>query len=479
MTTLRLIFVQNQPIFEFIYGLSFFVMGLAIALQSRRSTRLELARSLAWLAAFGITHSLYVWGEYFSPVQEAYLSTSGIETLHVFHLLMLSISFGCLLEFGVVLLRPLRRGQWLRWVTLGWLAAYAIFALLILPNILGDMVLWHHIAEALARYTIGLPGGLVAAYALREQTYRHISPLEAPHIVTMLRTAGITLAVYAIFGGLFPPPVPFFPGNVLNTDTFEEVVGIPLLVLLSLIGLILVITIIRALEIFDMETERRIEAMEQQQILLAERERIARELHDNTIQAAYTAGLLIDSARKLSEPESQIAGRLDKAVLALNEVIGDLRRNLGELRSQPSGLSLAAALRRLADDPRFRSFVDISLDMNITDTDLLSPQDTDHVLSIVHEALSNVVRHAGARQVKISARQSEDTLRLIIHDDGGGLKEERQNGFGLRNMDERARLLGGKLLVQSENTKGTRVTLEIPHRSAPLQERGTTPQHGD
>jgi hypothetical protein len=47
MTTLRLIFVQNQPIFEFIYGLSFFVMGLAIALQSRRSTRLELARSLA------------------------------------------------------------------------------------------------------------------------------------------------------------------------------------------------------------------------------------------------------------------------------------------------------------------------------------------------------------------------------------------------------------------------------------------------
>jgi signal transduction histidine kinase len=459
MTTLRLIFVQNQPIFEFIYGLSFFVMGLAIALQSRRSTRLELARSLAWLAAFGVTHSLYVWGEFFSPVQEAYLSTSGIETLHVFHLLMLSISFGCLLEFGVVLLRPLRRGQWLRWITLGWLAAYAIFALLILPNILGDMVLWHHIAEALARYTIGLPGGLVAAYALREQTYRHISPLEAPHIVTMLRTAGITLAVYAIFGGLFPPPVPFFPGNVLNTDTFEEVVGIPLLVLLSLIGLILVITIIRALEIFDMETERRIEDMEQQQILLAERERIARELHDNTIQAAYTAGLLIDSARKLSEPESQIAGRLDKAVLALNEVI--------------------AALRRLADDPRFRSFVDISLDMNLPDTDLLSPQDTDHVLSIVHEALSNVVRHAGARQVKITARQSEDTLCLTIQDDGSGLMEERQNGYGLRNMDERARLLGGKLQVQSENTKGTRVTLEIPHHSAPLQERGDTLQHGN
>ncbi len=478
MAVLRTFFVQNQPIFEFIYGLSFFVMGLAIALQSRSSSRLELARSLAWLATFGITHSLYVWGEYFSPVQEAYLSTSGIEILHVFHLLMLSISFGCLLEFGVVLLRPLKRGQWLQWVTLGWLAFYVIFALLILPNILQDLPLWHHIAEALARYTIGLPGGLVAAYGLREQTYRHISPLNAPHIVTMLRAAGITLAIYAIFGGLFPPPVPFFPGNVLNTDTFELAVGIPLLVFLSFLGLILVVTIIRALEIFDMETEGRIEAMEQKQILAAERERIARELHDNTIQAAYSAGLLIDSARKLTEPESQIASRLDKALLALNEVIGDLRRNLGELRSQPSGLSLANALRRLTDDPRFRSFVDISLDMELPETELLSPQDTDHVLAIVNEALSNVVRHAGARQVKISAQQVENMLRLTIQDDGTGLAEDRQNGYGLRNMDERARLLGGQLNLQSENNKGTCVILEIPRHSASLPENGSAQRHG-
>jgi signal transduction histidine kinase len=213
--------------------------------------------------------------------------------------------------------------------------------------------------------------------------------------------------------------------------------------------------------------------------LSSERERIARELHDNTIQAAYTAGLLIDSARKLSEPESQIAGRLDKAVLALNEVIGDLRRNLGELRSAPSGLSLAGALRRLADDSRFRSFVDISLEMNLPDTDLLSPQDTDHVLSIVNEALSNVVRHAGARQVKISAQQTEDTLRLRVEDDGSGLAEDRQAGYGLRNMDERARLLGGKLSVQSDSIKGTRVTLEIPHRNILLQEKGSSLQHGD
>ncbi|MEJ2601296.1 MAG: ATP-binding protein, partial [Anaerolineales bacterium] len=85
-----------------------------------------------------------------------------------------------------------------------------------------------------------------------------------------------------------------------------------------------------------------------------------------------------------------------------------------------------------------------------------------------------VVRHAGARQVKISAQQIENTLRLTIQDDGTGLSEDRQNGYGLRNMDERARLLGGQLNLQSEGSKGTRVTLEIPHRSTPLKEKDLT-----
>ena len=74
--------------------------------------------------------------------------------------------------------------------------------------------------------------------------------------------------------------------------------GVPLEIIRSIIGLVLAYTFIRALEIFDVETARRIEAMEQQQILVAERDRIARDLHDGVIQKVYTAGLLVESAQQ-------------------------------------------------------------------------------------------------------------------------------------------------------------------------------------
>jgi signal transduction histidine kinase len=314
----------------------------------------------------------------------------------------------------------------------------------------------------LARYFIGLPGGLLAAYGLREQTYLHIAPLEAPDIVSTLRLTGIALALYSIFEGLLPPPVPFFPGNILNSDTFEQVISVPALVFLSLIGLIMAVATIRALEIFDRETDRRIEAMEQQQILLAERQRIARELHDGAIQTVYTAGLLVESAQKQAPPGTPIANRLEKAVEVLQDAILDLRRNLNTLNTQPAETSLADALERIAADPRYQSMVKISLDLNLGEGQTLSDRQTSHILAIVNEAISNVIRHAHARNVWISARQVDGSLNLSIMDDGSGMNGTPSAGYGLRNMRDRARLLGGDLEIKSESGRGTRISLSIP-----------------
>jgi signal transduction histidine kinase len=462
MSLLRSFFEINQPIIQFAYGLTFFVMGLAIALQSRSSSRLELARSLAWLAAFGIIYSLFEWGELFSPVHEAYLSPQGIERLHVVHLIFLSVSFICLFEFGVALLRPLGKGQWLHPITLLLLAGYILFALFLLPGRFADLHLWHDTANALARYAIGFPGALLAAYGLREQVFRFIAPLNVPHIVSTLRWAGIALILFAFLGGLIPPPVSFFPGNWLNTQSFEALVGAPPLVFQSIVGLVLAITIIRGLEIFRVETERRIERMEQQQILSAERERIARELHDGSIQTVYTASLLVDSARKHIEPESQAANRLDKAVEVLNDAISSLRRNLGELHPTPSEEDLASSLKEMAGDPQFRSLVQVSLDLSLPAGAKLASQRTGHVLAIVKEALSNVVRHAGARHVYMAARSLDGYLHLSIRDDGKGFNKDMPPGYGLRNMQDRARLLGGRLDITSEPGKGAVISLDVP-----------------
>jgi TRAP-type C4-dicarboxylate transport system permease small subunit len=114
MTFIRTFLGLNHDIIVFVYGLVFFVLGLAIAIQSRHSSRLDLARSLSWLAAFGITHSLNEWGDLFIPIQAQYLSEPAIQFLDVIQLVVLAVSFACLFEFGVALLRPLGRARWLQ-----------------------------------------------------------------------------------------------------------------------------------------------------------------------------------------------------------------------------------------------------------------------------------------------------------------------------------------------------------------------------
>jgi len=458
-------FELNRDLIYFAYGLVFFVLGLAIALQTRKYSRLDLARSLTWLAAFGFAHGFNEWGDLFIPIQAAYLSPVAIEWLHRLHLLVLACSFAFLFEFGVTLLKPLGRLRWLHGLSGLLLVAWTLITFLALPAIYADAETWHHIGDALARYLIGFTGGMLSAFALRWHTMQRIAPLNVPHIVRTLRFAGIMLALYAVFGGLITPPIPFFPGNLLNSPNFQAFLGVPPPVFRSIIGFGLALAIIRALEVFDVETERMIEAMEQKQILDAERNRIARELHDGAIQKVYTAGLLVESASKLAAQDDGVMnGRLEKAQTVLNDAIGDLRRNLGELSSSPGKEPLEDALRRLAGDPRFRSLVDITLQIDLPPGESLSPVRTDHVIAVVNEALSNVVRHSRARRVHITARLLADRLVVEIADDGVGVGANPQAGYGLRNMRDRARLLGGEAGVSSEPGKGTRVVLNVPWR---------------
>jgi signal transduction histidine kinase len=268
--------------------------------------------------------------------------------------------------------------------------------------------------------------------------------------------------VYALLAGLVPPPVEFFPGNLLNRETFIAWVGIPPLVFRSLIGMVIVIPLIRALEVFDVETERRIEQLEQHQIVTAERERLARELHDGAIQKVYTAGLLVESASRLAETNSEIGSRLGKSVLVLNDAIADLRRNLAELHagSTTQTETLPTLLQQIASDPHYASMVRVDLNVAGLQNKRLSPLRTSHVQAVVNEAMANIVRHAQAKSVTIHAEDLGTQLQIAIQDDGIGLPLEPQAGYGLRNMRDRARLLNGTLTFTGN--KGTLVTLTIP-----------------
>lgn len=463
MTFLHQFFALNRDLIYFIYGLVFFLLGAVIAIQSRTYSRLDLARSLKWLAAFGFTHGLHEWGDLFIPMQAAYLGPDLIAFLHKIHLLLLAISFVFLFEFGVALLRPLEKARWLHGIPGALLAIWFFVVYFPLASLIPNPDTWFNVVSAITRYSIGLPSGILAAYALRQHTLQRIVPLQVPDIVRWLQFAGILLAVYAVLAGLIVPQVSFFPGNLINTVTFEQSLGFPPPIVRSIVGLGLLIAILRGLEVFDVETGRMIEAMEEQQILSTERDRLARELHDGAIQKVYTAGLLVESAQKLVSPEDPVlSGRLSKAVAVLHDAIIDLRQNLTDLHTPPNQDSLPVALQKLAEDPRFRSLVDITLDVEIPATETLSPVRAQHVVAITNEALSNVVRHARAAKVMIRARQEQGRLKLTIQDNGSGIPRTITPGYGLRNMRDRARLLGGEIDFENLNGRGTLVTLDIP-----------------
>jgi signal transduction histidine kinase len=280
----------------------------------------------------------------------------------------------------------------------------------------------------------------------------------------MFQIAGIALGAYAILTGLIVPPGDFFPANIINSANLVALIGIPAPVFRSLAGLVIALAVIRGLDVFDVEVDRQIEQMEIERNLMAQRERIGHELHDGAIQQVYTAGLIIESVRNKSE-DPVLDQRLDNAMSAMNEAITGLRSYMSNLRSGSSPLSLVDGLREQANDPRLTVLMQVDLDLNLTEEDSMSPVRTNRVLAIMGEALANAARHAKAQRVAVKARRQQNEFLLAIEDNGRGFKPDVNSyGYGLRDMRDHARLLGGELAIDSELGHGTRILLTAPWR---------------
>jgi NarL family two-component system sensor histidine kinase LiaS len=159
------------------------------------------------------------------------------------------------------------------------------------------------------------------------------------------------------------------------------------------------------------------------------------------------------------------AQRLEQARNVLNEVTADLRRYMISLKAGQPDKPLGEALRQLASNPRFSSLVDVSVTLEVEPD--LSPAQAGDLLAIAQEALANAARHAEARRVRMVLRHESSAIVLRIEDDGKGFDEKGVTpGFGLRAMHDHARLLGTKLTIDSQHTKGTVVSVTLPEKES-------------
>lgn len=461
-------FRANMVVVLFAYGLSFFAMGLAIALQSRRPSELRMARHLPLLGTFGVLHALASWGLVFIPIQRTYTPAAIILVLEALYSILTALTFTFLLAFGAGLLADtvpnLRLVRHLPAVLTGvWAAGFFVYPLLIAPN---EYQQWMMASDTWARYLVGIPGSILSAVAIGLQEAEfHSRGMQ--RLVGQLRWIIISLVAYAVAAGLVVPPTRFFPSTVLNSEAFLQATGIPVELVRALAGLGMAYFTIRIMEMFDIEAARRMEEMQRVKAVLEERDRIARELHDGVIQSLYGLGLGMENAAYLLEDDPARARQTLRELMdRVNGIIQEVRGYIMDLRLPGEGtLKLSDKLRAVVSEASRVYHLPITLEVKGLDESRLDSGVTNELSLVVKEAISNAARHGRPRTIRVGVHAEEGDLVLYVQDDGCGFDPQAvkdQGGYGLSNMAKRAALLGGELDVDSRPGEGTTVMLRMP-----------------
>jgi signal transduction histidine kinase len=200
--------------------------------------------------------------------------------------------------------------------------------------------------------------------------------------------------------------------------------------------------------------------------VLSERNRIAREIHDNLAQDILGISVQLELVARLMPAAAESAkAHLDRARLLVRNSMTEARRYVWDLRSQElHKKDLPAALRdttsRLTADTGIEAIVEV------TGSPQSLPVSVEtNLLRIGQEAVNNAVKHARAKRIDVGLNFAARNVRLSIRDDGRGFDPNDQiadGHFGLIGMRERAQQIGGILTIESATERGTRIAVDVP-----------------
>jgi signal transduction histidine kinase len=210
--------------------------------------------------------------------------------------------------------------------------------------------------------------------------------------------------------------------------------------------------------------QRRLEQLEREHALAHERERIARDLHDDLgsslARISLLSGLLKTDRDNPSQIEShavKISQSADQTVRALEEIVWAVRPGSDSLQSLLEYIAHFA--NELFDGGAIRCRLDLPPDLPSRP---LPPEVRHNIFLVVKEALTNTLKHAAAREVLVRAEATAESLEIMVQDDGKGFDTKRPaRGNGLGNVRRRVQALGGILTIESGPGQGTTVKLKL------------------
>lgn len=477
-------------IIYFFYGLAFFSMGLIVLIEGGRGGDPRLRKALRPLAVFGLIHGGHEWIEMFEimgmlPWQEA------VPLLWIsFRLAILAFSFLSLSAFGAAMLSPTEKVRRISLLIPLIQSGIWGFGILIMRGYFHQSRIWD-VADVWTRYVIGIPGALIACWGLiNQQKIFRKSGMERFGRDSLW--AAVAFGWYGFVGQIFTKQSPLPPSTFLNQGLFLLTFGFPVQLLRALAAIVAAIFVMRFLRSFEVESQRHINELKEAQLLEAqrretlkgelfrrvvaaqeaERQRIARELHDETGQALTAIGLgLRGAASSLRQDINKTSNNLHKLEIMAVKALDELRRLIADLRpSHLDDLGLGPALRWYANEIEERTYLKVQVIAPGGDFGILPKTVTLTLFRIAQEAITNVVKHAQADNIFINVGQNNKDIILEIQDDGIGfdvhsIAQEINPSWGLLGMEERASLLGGSFFVESKKGRGTIVKITIPIHS--------------
>lgn len=194
-----------------------------------------------------------------------------------------------------------------------------------------------------------------------------------------------------------------------------------------------------------------------------ERSRIARDLHDTLAQGFTAVALHIEAGLARLARRDPAAPALRKALDAARQSLDEARRSIGTLRaSSLENRTLPEALAALSRE--FTADTGVRVRLDVADVGPIPGDVESELFRIAGEALTNIGKHANARDASVRVDQTRGRLRLIVTDTGKGFRVRgaHRRGFGLVGIEDRARLVGGRASIRSSPGRGTTVTVTIP-----------------
>jgi len=201
----------------------------------------------------------------------------------------------------------------------------------------------------------------------------------------------------------------------------------------------------------------------------AERNRLARELHDSIKQQLFSINVNAATVQaRWENDETGAKTALDAVRGSVREAMAEMEAMLHSLRPAPlENVGLVAALRQQCESLQYRTGANVTAEIGELPTNQeLSAGAQDALFRIAQETLANIARHARARNVRVRlyrhTRDDEDSLWLKIQDDGSGFDVGDTGGMGLANIRSRALEIGGSLHLESQEGEGTSLTIRVP-----------------